>query len=218
MGRGSLVASTEVPYAGKMARHGRVPRGSRGATGVEYALVLSLFVLALIPAAALIERNADDEVDQQADCISTRPPPSSCIPTPLIADGGPSGGAGSGPGGGGGVPGSADATVTKSTPPYVATPDGPRFDVQAGIILRDDDGDPIPNTVVTAKVTYLDAAPPRVGKFFYVNCTTDSAGQCIFDFSSGFPDVEQLRFDVVTAGIDTTYDFGDYAEETISRP
>lgn len=47
----------------------------RGATLVEYALIFSLFVVVSLVAIDLLTESASDEIDNQAECISDRPPP-----------------------------------------------------------------------------------------------------------------------------------------------
>lgn len=50
---------------------------SRGATLVEYALFLSLFVVVGLASYEFLTDAADSEIGNQADCISDRPPPAS---------------------------------------------------------------------------------------------------------------------------------------------
>lgn len=50
----------------------------RGATLVEYALVVALLVVGAIGAIQFLQREGSAEVAAQADCVSTRPPPPSC--------------------------------------------------------------------------------------------------------------------------------------------
>ncbi len=194
-------------------------RGDRGATLVEYALVLVLLVVASITVAQVVEDETADEVDNQAACLSTRPPPPSCQQAALTPTGG--GGPGpSGPGGGGGTPSTEPANITLTAGPTV-TPAGTLFRLSLSIDLRDGavPPQPIPSEVVSAQVTITQSSfPGRVGQFFYVDCATDAVGACTFDVDSRFPDVEQISFDIVGAGIDTNYDFGDLAPAVASRP
>lgn len=50
---------------------------SRGATLVEYALVFSLFIVVALGAMDALTDAASDEIDNQAVCVSDRPPPDS---------------------------------------------------------------------------------------------------------------------------------------------
>ncbi len=216
-----------------MAWHGRARRGlrdrcdrvptrarrQRGAAVVEYALALSLLVVAGIGAAQFLEDETADEVDNQADCLSTRPPPTSCQSEPLVAAGGGNQSS-SGPGGGGGTPASSPATIGPAV--TVATaPAGARYDVLIGVDLFEDPAQtmPLEGVVMTAQVTITQSSvQSRIGQFFYVDCVTDAAGHCDFDFDSKFDDVDQVSFDIVAAGIDTAYDFGDFTPITVDRP
>lgn len=196
-------------------------RRDRGAAVVEYALVLSLLVVASIGAAQFLEDETADEVDNQADCLSTRPPPVSCQSEPLVAAGG-NNQSSSGPGGGGGTP-TSEPAIIGPTVDVATAPDGARYRVTVGVDLFEDPPPPptipLEGVVMTAQVTISQSTvPSRIGEFFYVDCTTDASGHCDFDFDSRFDDVDQVSFDIVAAGIDTAYDFGDFAAFTIDRP
>lgn len=54
------------------------PWRERGAALVEYAVVLSVLVIALIPAIDALENTSSAEVNNEFDCVSQRPPPESC--------------------------------------------------------------------------------------------------------------------------------------------
>ncbi len=193
--------------------------GQRGAALVEYALAVSLLVVASIGAVQFLEDETAAEVDNQADCLSTRPPPTTCQAEPLVAAGG-NNQASSGPGGGGGTPASSPAAIG-STVTVATAPAGARYDIVVGVDLFEDPAETVPleGVVMTAQVTITQSSvPSRIGQFFYVDCVTDAAGHCDFDFDSRFDDVDQVSFDVVAAGIDTAYDFGDYTPITIDRP
>lgn len=58
-------------------------RGSIGATLVEYSLIVALVVVPSIGAMNYLTGKAKNETNNQADCISTRPPPPSCQVRPL---------------------------------------------------------------------------------------------------------------------------------------
>lgn len=60
--------------------------GARGATLVEYALVFSLLVVAALGAIEFLETQSSREINNQADCVSNRPPPSGCNFADVPAD------------------------------------------------------------------------------------------------------------------------------------
>lgn len=199
---------------------GRSDRRDRGVAVVEYALVISLLVVAALGSARFLEDETADEVDNQATCLSTRPPPVSCQSEPLVASGG-NNQASSGPGGGGGTPVSAPASIGPTV--AVATaPNGPLYAITVGVDLFEDPAFtvPIEGAVMTAQITITQSSvPSKVGQFFYVDCTTDASGHCDFVFDSKFAYADQVSFDVVAAGIDTAYDFGDFTPPVlIDRP
>ena len=53
-------------------------RRDRGATLVEYALILALVVVGAVASIQFLTNQSEAEVANQADCVSTRPPPPSC--------------------------------------------------------------------------------------------------------------------------------------------
>lgn len=55
-------------------------RDERGATLVEYALVLALLIGGIWGAIELLGRQGKAEVVNQAECVSMRPPPATCQP------------------------------------------------------------------------------------------------------------------------------------------
>lgn len=181
-------------------------------------MVLSLVVLASLGVARSVQDKSATEVDQQADCISTRPPPVSCQPTALAGAGG-GGPVQGGPGGGGGTPSSVAADITLASGPTATNGAGGTYDVALGVTLKDAASNPLPDQVITAQVTISQSSvPSRVGQFFYVECTTNGAGLCNFGVNSRYPDVNELSIDVVSAGVDTNYDFGDLSPAVVGRP
>ena len=54
-------------------------RREHGATLVEYALILAVVVVGGLGAIRYLTDQGSAEVADQADCVSTRPPPPSCI-------------------------------------------------------------------------------------------------------------------------------------------
>lgn len=53
-------------------------RAERGATLVEYSLILAVVVVVAVGAIQYMSDRGSDEVVSEADCVSTRPPPESC--------------------------------------------------------------------------------------------------------------------------------------------
>lgn len=190
----------------------------RGASLVEYALVLALLVVASLGSIRYLEDETGKEVDNQANCISDRPPPPSCqlpaaVPGP---DPGNPGGEGD-PGAGG--PTSAIANI--STPTVTPQPPQPggKYPVEVVLVLTDETAAPIPDEIVTAQVVVTQASSrSRVGDFFYVDCTTTADGTCTFSFDSRWGTVDELSLQVVAIGIDTPYEFTAPAPVVIGRP
>ncbi len=193
---------------------------SRGATLVEFALVLSLVAVASLGAFQALGDATENEVDNEADCISTRPPPSSCLrsaipPTTTTTIGpGPTTPPTS-------PPGPPETVTIDPNPTITTTPAGSRWDVEAVLQLTDDSTPPdsLEDEVVTVQVTFTGSTvPARVGQFIFVECVINGAGQCTLRFDSQYADVTQLSIDVVAVGIDTPYDFPDFTPVVIDRP
>jgi hypothetical protein len=186
---------------------------------VEYALALALLVVACIGSLQYLEDETGEEVDNQAECISTRPPPPSCqIPAAAPAPDP------SNPSGVSGDPGSgspATAVANISTPvvgPQAPTPSG-TYDIDVTVNLTDDTAAPIQGQIVTAQVVVTQAtSATRVGDFFYVDCTTADDGSCTFSFDSRWGTVDEVRFEIKSIGIDTPYQFTAPAPVLIGRP
>lgn len=197
-------------------RVGAARRGSRAATLVEYALAVSLVAIGANAGLAVVENEAEEDLDNQAVCLSTRPPPPSCQQAPLQpATGGGSGG--SGDDGGGGEGAQPIATVQTESPTTTSSP--PLFDVAVATTILDEFGVAIEGEVVSAQITVTASTfPGRVGSFFFVDCTTDEAGACSLSFDSRWADVTELRFEIVNVGVDTTYDFGGYTPLLVGDP
>lgn len=185
---------------------------------MEYALAVSLIVVASLGVIEALEDDTSDEVANQADCISTRPPPPSCQPAALVPLDGSGGGAGGDPGGGIVTPSQSASFDPPTGTGEASRGSGPVFAVTIDLDLRDASNQPIANQPINAQVVYSGAGPTRTGQFFYVSCTTDDAGSCTMAFDSGFPDVTQLSFDVVAVGVDVIYDVGDFPTMVIDQP
>lgn len=175
---------------GRWSRSLRRRLNSRGATLVEYSLVLSALVVVSIPAAQWITEEGSAEVANQASCVSQRPPPSSClipaittstatvppsittttagIPTTTAPPPPPSAAAW----------GTATATRTSSTSWYVNAP-----------ISVTNSGTPVAGAVVQVRIQIV---TPAAGTF-YSTCVTDPAGACTINWVVPITNATQVR-------------------------
>ncbi len=173
-------------------------RASRGATLVEYALGVALLVVASLVGLNFLTDSATTEANAQADCISTRPPPTSCVRKPAPAATTPT------------TPAptvtSTTLTPTPTDPPpttqpppkssatagtalLVKNPDG-TWKVTAPITITATGGAPVPGAVVTGRVV-LGRQP------ILVECTTDGAGTCNLVLDPIPADVTTARLEIV---------------------
>jgi hypothetical protein len=175
------------------ASHGRCPsrdrarRRQRGATLPEYALALTALVVASLGAIAALERASSEEVNNQAECVASRPPPPGCQLPPIVTSTTITPGPPPPPP----PPPPADATGSLNNPTasYVPGPPGPEWQARADFTLSSA-GTPIEGALVRVRVTGpapFPSAPP-----FYTSCTTDASGNCT------------LSFDVPTSGLATS--------------
>ena len=149
-------------------RRARRAHGDRGVTLVGYALILSLMVITASGGIFFFQEVSEAEVNKQADCVSMRPPPTTCqIRT--VAPPTTSGGGGGG-GGGGGTP--IPTPVTVSVPSSAVTPilvlawGG---EVEFSVV--DDLGAPVEGAIVRVTVKTQFSTDVEV-------CDTDAAGLC----------------------------------------
>ncbi|MDE0803531.1 MAG: hypothetical protein OSA99_09425 [Acidimicrobiales bacterium] len=192
-------------------------RGARGASLTEYALALVVLVVGSIGVFQTLEDNASAEVDNQADCISQRPPPLSCQPAALTPLDGTGGGVGGDPGGG--APGTTETASFQPTTVTATRASDPIFDVSVDLTILDDSSQPLEGQLVTAQVTITASSQPgRAGQSFYVSCTTDTDGLCTMAFDSRYDDVTQVSYRVIALGSDTGYDFGTFNPIVITQP
>jgi Flp pilus assembly pilin Flp len=181
-------------------------RGHRGATLVEYALGIALVVVVAIPAVNWLSGNADKETNNQAECISTRPPPASCqvrAAVPPAPDGGDDEG---GEGGeaadpcedadGGAIPGCVPEEPPPPPLPIGATwagragTTGSQRWVEVDIGLSRSDSTPVAGAQVVLRFEITE--PSDLGSFFG-DCTTNSAGVCTVRFDSPYSDVQEVQ-------------------------
>jgi hypothetical protein len=165
-------------------------RGSGGATLVEYALITSLLVVVSIGAIDYLTDESTEETQQQADCISTRPPPVSCqIPTAAVTTTAPPPGSPPPPPPTPPpppIPPPPPSGATAGTPPPPApgpapgswTITSPEITVMSG----DDPPFPLSGAVIEFTVEIEDPLNP--GSWSVVatgTCTTDASGSCASD-------------------------------------
>ena len=195
-------------------------RGARGASLTEYALALVVLVVGSIGVFQTLEDNTADEVDNQANCISERPPPVSCQPAALVPLGGGGGGGVGGDPGGGVVAPTRTATIEPPAGAVNRGP-GPIYDVRVDLVLTDtteSPSTPAAGQPVNAQIVVTSPNPTTDGQFFYESCTTDDNGECSISFDSRYADVTQLTFEIIAVGLDAAYDFGGFPTLTVPQP
>ncbi|HEX2563418.1 MAG TPA: hypothetical protein VHK25_05860 [Acidimicrobiales bacterium] len=177
----------QVPTKASKGR--RLPRGrgrgrDRGATLPEYALALAALVVASLGAIAALERASSEEVNNQAECVASRPPPPTCQLPPIVTTTTITPGPPPPPP----PPPPADAVGSFSNPgsAYDPAPPGPNWQAGADFTLSSA-GTPIEGAVVRVRVT--GPAPFPSSPPFYASCTTNAAGNC------------RLTFDVPDTGL-----------------
>lgn len=176
----------------------RSARRDAGAGLVEYGLALALLVVGSIGAIQFLEDETEDELDNQADCIETRPPPDSCQQAALAPQPAP----GDPPPPPDPPPPVAEATYDEDASEYTVT--GDQFEIH----LEFNFSSPTPPTgeVGTVRVTFTDAEPAsREGEFEYVTCTVDSSGLCAVDINTQYPGVSQVSVELIALGNETGY-------------
>ncbi len=190
--------------------------GDRGATLTEYALGFALIVVATLPAVQWLNTEAGNETNNQAECVSMRPPPESCqvraaIPPPPD------------PGGEDEEPEDPDVeapdpcapvegilppgceepepppepNVGTIAPPVGGTADGKQF-TNTVVTVTAADGSPVAN----ARVVLRHAITDPVNEAFLAACTTDDTGSCTVTFNSPYPGTKKVT--VSRHGVYTT--------------
>jgi hypothetical protein len=200
-------------------------RGDAGAGLPEYALGLSLIVVVSVGGVQRLNESSKAEAGNQADCISERPPPPSCVRRPVPAAQPPADDPGEPP--------TTDATVAPSTDPPITptTVPAPTSAVVGGSVSTDLDGDgtwrftydlavsgpdgePV-DAVVQGRV--LVEFPGGVPQGFVVACSPSGEGRYACEFD-GIPiAIDAVRFDIfrVTA---TPPASPPYPSELVLRP
>lgn len=192
----------------------RVDRGHRrswrdaGAAAAEYALIFAVFVAGSVGAFEYLTRATTAEVNNQADCVSTRPPPPSCNyresrPTttttappsttvpPTVT-----------------VTSSTTSTTTTTLPPTTTTTIPPTngawvssgtVRVNASLwyaraeIQLTSGGNPVAGARVVGAVRILN---PPTGQVFLVECTTAANGRCELRYDVPYTDVTRIELSV----------------------
>ena len=187
-----------VAMTGGRAR--RRVRSERGVSLVSYALVLSLLVVGSVGAIGALQSSAGSEVDNQAMCVSTRPPPPSCLPAAVVPAPPTSTGGGSGP-----APGPAPdqmAAPSYGTPIVSTKP----LTVQLPVTIVDGNGDPLEGRLVRVDVSY-ELGRRRVDRG--ISCTTDAAGRCTIDWQASADTVKEATLEIVSVSGDAPMPFKD---------
>ena len=181
-------------------RHG----ASRGATLVEYALVLSLLVVGGLASYEYLSDAAEAEVENQADCVSDRPPPGDCSFAPVPPD-------------------VVHPDPNVGPPPtWAPAPSFDHYTIEAHSSDAEDDPwtlilpvtvfvevtepptDPegTPGIRVRARIQMRD--PDNPGQNLpdpgFTECVTDAFGDCDLRYTVPFPDVEEAT--MVILGVD----------------
>ncbi|MEZ5144366.1 MAG: hypothetical protein R2726_17895 [Acidimicrobiales bacterium] len=158
-----------------------------GATLVEYALVLSLLVVGGLGAAAYLTTGARNEVANQADCISSRPPPTNCQ-IPVVS-----------------TTTSTSIAPTSSSSSTTPPPGAATWDTAAStwnrttnvvtvrMDVRTAGGVAVPEATITLRYTVVPS-----GRTFYGTCISDTAGTCATTWNVPFTDATQIRIDAVS--------------------
>jgi Flp pilus assembly pilin Flp len=172
---------------------GRLRDWQRGATGVEYALLVSLVVVIAVSSLDYIENANSDQVREQADCVETRPPPVACqlsaVTTTSSSAPSSSSSSSSTPPTPPVVP--SEGTVTPPAPPTVTDTGSSwefRLDLEVtapasggGGTTTSSLGGPDPGVAgATIKIRFTVPGYPQ----FNYECITDLAGQCSVSLQS----------------------------------
>jgi type II secretory pathway pseudopilin PulG len=175
-------------------------RGTRGATLTEYALGVSVLVVASLMALSWLSTQAGKEAEAQADCISTRPPPTTCVqsPVPAPTTSSPPSSAPTTTSGGP-APTDPETTTTTAPPPTASATGGSAttelladgtWKVTAPVAIAVD-GTPVEGARVSARLV--------VGRQpLLVECTTDVNGACSLVVEPIPADVDSTRLTVLS--------------------
>ena len=177
-------------------------RGDRGATLVEYGLVVAAIVAVSVPGIDYLTDQGDQELSNQANCVSERPPPPSCL-VPAVTTtvstvstttttAGPTSSTTS----------STSSTSTSTTAPptpsdvedWTASATWTGYSPTSGgqITLPvniTNEGNPVEGATVQVRIQITQ---PPTGQSFYAQCTTDASGTCTIAWDVPFIDATQV--------------------------
>ena len=168
-------------------------RHSWGATLVEYVLLLAVFAAGSVGAATYLTRGARTQIGNQADCLSTRPPPANCqipaVVTTTSTSIGPTT--------------SSSSTTTPPNGTVAWDTANSRWDHVARtatvrLQVRTAGGAPVPDATITLRFT---VTPGNQG--FYATCISNASGTCTTVWNVPFTDTTQIRVDAVSVSSPT---------------
>jgi hypothetical protein len=188
---------------------------------VEYALGIALLIVAGLVAFNFLNQAADEQATAQADCISMRPPPTTCVrqPVPAPTTSTPSGSATSSttisP-----SPTVAPTTTTTVPPPEstltagaatVANGAGGTWQVSAPVTVVDDDDNPVAGATIVGRV--LIGRQPVL-----TECTTGADGTCSLALTDIPGDVASATMTVVEVRSEPPAAGGPYPSWNLTKP
>jgi hypothetical protein len=167
---------------------------------VEYALVVALIVSVSATAIQGLTDASEDEVANEMDCVSTRPPPPSCqLRSVATTTTDPSATTSSSI-----PPTTTSSTTTTTAPPPsimtwsgVATVVGTQWMAEATPVITQD-GQPVEGATVRVRVSITNPFLPITEE---ISCVTDSSGTCVLSYTVPEDDlgveISQIRFTVL---------------------
>ncbi len=200
-------------------RPDRGMRSDRGASLVEYGLGVALIVVASLVAMNFLSTSAADQAAKESDCISSRPPPASCVRTPVPGVTTPTSTA---------VPPTSTTLTPPSTDPPPTTAPPPQSSLTAGVATLTVRGDG--TWVISAPVTVKDRADAPVAgavvtariilgrQPILVECTTDAAGTCALVVDPIPTDVTSATLTVVAVVSNPPAASGSFPHWDVTKP
>jgi hypothetical protein len=187
---------------------------------VEYALGIALLIVAGLVAFNFLNQAADEQATAQADCISMRPPPASCVKTPVPAPPEPGGGVGEPPEEEPGGPVDPDPEPEPEPAPEstltagaatVANGAGGTWQVSAPVTVVDDDDNPVAGATIVGRV--LIGRQPVL-----TECTTGADGTCSLALTDIPGDVASATMTVVEVRSEPPAAGGPYPSWNLTKP
>lgn len=158
---------------------------------VEYALVLTLLLLGSAGAIRFLEDEAAQEVDDEAECMSMRPPPPGCQPQAVTTSTTVSG------------PTTTNPTTTTVLPMASLTWEDSRSEpidadlwdavTEPEVTAPDGDGLNQPVLGATVRVEAVVTQPPPESTPFFLSCVTDETGRCELRFTTPYPGIQRIE-------------------------